>query len=412
MTPSDWQKLGRKSVAATEQFALLHGDAASMLKAVPSASVDTCVTSPPYWGVRDYGAAGQIGLEDDVQGYVNRLVEVFEQLNRVLKPSGSIWLNIGDKYLSGVGTVGGVPPRRGWRRNKQLSLVPFRVALALEDKGWWVRNTMVWHKPNGMPISATDRLANHWEPVFLVTKSERYHFDLDAIREPHKTDDLVEKRRAEAGGNRGFTQGAEHLRKWLNSPRHRANIEGLKEIERRPNAPEAVELAAYIRSAMKINGLSTQDLANALGLPFERTRHYVRTDRLGARLPPHETWLELKRILQLDSTYDEAMAIEVGDNAFRNHPKGRNPGDVKSIGIGPNDTGHLATMPLRLAEWCLKATLPKGGVCIDPFMGSGTTGSAALGLGGRFIGIDIADNYVSLARERLISLEAERIAAE
>lgn len=412
MAPSIWSQIGKQATVPARSHALFQGDARSALKLLPKASIDTCVTSPPYWAVRDYGVEGQIGLESDLDGYVRSIVEVFDEMHRVLKDSGSVWLNIGDKYLSGVGTVNGLPPRRGWKRNKQLALVPFRVAIALEERGWWVRNTVVWHKPNGMPISATDRLANHWEPVFLVTKAERYFFDLDAIREPHKTDDGVERRRAENGENRGFTKGEDHLRKWLNSPRHRANIDGLKEIERRPNAPEAVELAAYMKAAMKRKGMSIQDVADALGQPFERTRHYLRTDRIGSRLPPHETWLELKSILDLDSSYDEAMTVEVGDNAFRNHPKGRNPGDVRSIGIGPNETGHLATMPYRLAEWCLKATLPSGGICLDPFMGSGTTGAAALALGGRFVGIDIAEDYIEVANARLSDACPESFAAE
>jgi DNA modification methylase len=412
MTPLLWPQLQKHATLSAPNYALLQGDARSTLKRLPAASVDTCVTSPPYWAVRDYGVDGQIGVESQLDSYVDNIVAVFDEMHRVLKDSGSIWLNVGDKYLNGVGTVNGLPPERGWKRNKQLALVPFRIAIALEERGWWVRNTLVWHKPNGMPISATDRLANHWEPVFLITKSERYFFDLDGIREPHKTDDSVERRRAENGENRGATMGADHLRKWLNSPRHRANIEGLKDIERRPNAPEAVELAAYMRGAMMRKGMSIQDVADALRQPFERTRHYLRTDRMGSRLPPHETWVELKNILGLDSSYDEAMSVEVGDNAFRNHPNGRNPGDVRSIGIGPNDTGHLATMPYRLAEWCLKATLPKNGICLDPFMGSGTTGVAALALGGRFVGVDISEEYVALAHDRLGGARPKGIAAE
>lgn len=412
MAPSIWPLIEQHATIRAHSHALFRGDARSMLKLLPEGCIDTCVTSPPYWAVRDYGVRGQIGVEEDVDGYVQSIVDVFDEMHRVLKDSGSIWLNIGDKYLGGVGTVNGLPPERGWKRNKQLALVPFRVAIALEERGWWVRNVLVWHKPNGMPISAVDRLANHWEPVFLVTKAERYYFDLDAVREPHKTDDGVERRRAENGENRGFMQGADHLRKWLNSPRHRATIEGLKDIERRPNAPEAVELAAYMKAAMKRQGMSIQDVADALGQPFERTRHYLRTDRIGSRLPPQETWIELKRVLNLDSSYDQAMNVEVGDNAFRNHPKGRNPGDVRSIGVGPNESGHLATMPYRLAEWCLRATLPRAGVCLDPFMGSGTTGAAALALGGRFVGIDIAKDYMTAAHERLCEAAPDRIAAE
>ena len=108
------------------------------------------------------------------------------------------------------------------------------------------------------------------------------------------------------------------------------------------------------------------------------------------------------------------MNIETKDNAFRNHPKGRNPGDVHSIGVGPNESGHLATMPIRLADWCLGATLPPGGLCLDPFSGSGTTGVAALNQGGRFLGIDISDQYLYASKERLARTEAAqyRFAAE
>jgi DNA modification methylase len=140
--------------------------------------------------------------------------------------------------------------------------------------------------------------------------------------------------------------------------------------------------------------VSIQWVAEQLGEPFERIRHYFRTDRIGSRLPPEETWKKLNRILGLDTEYDDAMTVEVGDNVFRNHPMGRNPGDVQSIALSRRSEFHFAMMPRKLADWALRATLPEGGICLDPFMGPGTTGLSTICLGGKFVGIDVRQDYV------------------
>ncbi|MBB5202826.1 DNA modification methylase [Inhella inkyongensis] len=393
-----WAQIKRKATIKGDRFALLHGDATTALKKVPDGSIHTCLTSPPYWSVRDYEADEQIGLEDSVEEYVERIVGVFRQVKRTLTDNGTAWLNIGDCYINGAKANG---PK--WQRNKQLALVPFRVAIALENDGWLVRNTVVWHKPNAMPSSAGDRLTNAWEPVFLLAKHERYYFNLDAVRVPHKTEDHVERRRALEGTADGKAKGQDELRRWLNSPRHRATIDGLKEVRRRPNAPLATELAAYLRAAAEQKGVSIKAVARTLDQPFERVRHYFRVDEIGARRPPEETWTTLKSLLDLDDRYDEAMAVEVGDNVFRNHPNGRNPGDVQPFSLtgGASDAkGHFAVMPPNLATWCLRASLPPGGICLDPFFGVGTTGSVALALGGRAVGVDVREDYLRFAAER------------
>lgn len=351
--------------------------------------------------MRDYESEDQIGNETNLSDYIANIVSCFSEIRRVLRPEGTAWLNLGDKYLNGVGTINGRPPETGWQRNKQLSLVPFRVALALQDAGWYVRNSVVWSKPNAMPISATDRLSNQWEPVFLLAKDEFYYFDIDRVRVSHKTDDKLERLRAENGNNNGKAKGKASLRRWLNSPRHRATIEGIKEIGRRPDAPDPVELAAYLRASAERKGVSIHSVARALNQPFERVRHYFRTDRIGSRLPPEGTWEALKVLLDLDGSFDEAMSIEYGDNVFRNHPLGRNPGDVQSFAVASGVKDHFAAMPFSLAQWCLSSTLPEDGVCLDPYMGHGTTGEAALSLGGRFVGFDVVQEYVSEAAERL-----------
>jgi DNA modification methylase len=392
--PITWTCIERVAAIHSATYALLLGDAENQLARLPEASIDTCLTSPPYWTARDYRDPNQIGLEADVDDYVDRVRDVFREIWRVLRPEGTAWLNIGDTYFHGAGTVDGKPPRIGWKRNKQLVLVPFRVALALQEDGWWVRNTVVWQKPNAMPASVTDRFTNTWEPVFLLAKSEDYYFDLDAVRIPHVTDDRQERRRAENGIPNGKAKGDRQLRRWLNSPRHRATIEGLREIERRPSAPDAPELAAYLVAALKREGRDIAWVAEQLGLPFERTRHYFRRDEIGSRRPPDPVWQRLKGLLNLDSTYDEAMQVSVGDNVFRNHPNGRNPGDHMAVPVAHNPKGHFAVMPSRLAARALRATLPSGGTCLDPFMGTGTTGHEAIRLGGRFVGVDLKREYL------------------
>lgn len=389
-----WGEVRESADFHGDDFALFAGEASEALSQIPDGSINTCLTSPPYWAVRDYGHHDQLGLEDEVDDYVERLVKIYREVYRVLADDGTAWLNIGDSYFNKAVTVGGKPPRTGWKRNKQLSLVPFRVLFALQEDGWWVRNIAVWQKPNAMPSSVTDRLTNTWEPVFLLAKSERYYFNLDAVRVPHATQDGAERVRAERGNADGKAKGQTELRRWLNSPRHRSTIDGLKDVERRPDAPESVELAAYLREALKVEGRSIKWVAQELDLPFERTRHYFRTDEIGSRLPPDETWHRLKKLLNLDDSYDHAMRVEVGDNVFRNHPKGRNPGDVWSVPVASNRQEHLAVMPKALAVNTLTATLPPGGSCLDPFMGTGTTGLVARELGGRFVGMDVQRDYM------------------
>ena len=181
---------------------ILTGDALAMLRTIQSGSVQTCVTSPPYWGLRDYGVSGQIGLEKTPEEYVEKLVAVFREVRRVLKDDGTLWLNLGDSYAAGkcgralYGT--GVPKAAAKGANgiqrkappglkpKDLVGIPWRVAFALQAAGWYLRSDIIWHKPNPMPESVRDRPTKAHEYVFLLSKSPRYYYDADAIKEPGK----------------------------------------------------------------------------------------------------------------------------------------------------------------------------------------------------------------------------------
>jgi DNA modification methylase len=177
---------------------ILVGDVRERLADIADGSVRTCVTSPPYWGLRDYGHDGQIGLEDSVTAYVDQLVEVFREVRRVLTDDGTLWLNLGDSYAgaslsraSNNGRAGFGNEREGTfsrlgdgLKQKDLIGVPWRVAFALQADGWYLRQDIIWAKPNPMPESVTDRCTKAHEYVFLLSKSPKYFFDADAIREP------------------------------------------------------------------------------------------------------------------------------------------------------------------------------------------------------------------------------------
>lgn len=179
---------------------LWHGSALDVLRELPTGSVDCCVTSPPYFGLRDYGVDGQLGLEASPDDYVAALVEVFAEVRRVLLPTGTCWVNLGDTYAGkanagqaftknrgrNVQAVGLAPQKNmlGHAPYKSLLGIPWRVALALQADGWAIRNDVIWAKPNAMPESITDRLSTKHEHVFLLAPSPRYWFDIDAISEP------------------------------------------------------------------------------------------------------------------------------------------------------------------------------------------------------------------------------------
>jgi DNA modification methylase len=178
---------------------ILIGDCLEVLRGLPDGMAQTCVTSPPYYGLRDYGHVGQIGLEETPDAYVARLVEVFREVRRVLRDDGTLWLNLGDSYASDSkwgGATGGKHVKalhgeagagRGKRqtgmKDKDLIGIPWMVAFALRADGWWLRQDIIWHKPNPMPESVTDRCTKAHEYLFLLTKSARYFYDADSIRE-------------------------------------------------------------------------------------------------------------------------------------------------------------------------------------------------------------------------------------
>jgi len=262
------------------------GDCLQTMRLLPSESVNTCVTSPPYFGLRDYGHAGQIGLEQTPDEFVTKLVEVFREVRRILHNDGTLWLNLGDSYGSAKNLLG----------------IPWRVAFALQADGWTLRQDIIWHKPNPMPESVTDRCTKSHEYIFLMSKSERYYFDSEAISEPAiHAGKVVTNNNGKNGqmGDFGATRGG----------------------------------------FMKPEGVTVKDT--------------------------------------------------------------RNRRSVWTVPSKPFKGAHFATFPPDLIEPCILAGSPRGGVVMDPFGGSGTTGLVADRHGREAILCELNQEYANIAQDRI-----------
>jgi DNA modification methylase len=325
----------------------LCGDAREVLGLFPGASVDCCLTSPPYFGHRRY-AAGGIGAEGRWQDYVAALGAVFAEVGRVLKPTGSLWLNLGDTY----------------RGKRQLG-IPWRVAFALADEqGWILRNSVVWHKVKGGPDGSRDRLRNVHELLFhFVRQARGYHYDDDAVRGAPGTARVEGGAVVSATGVRGV--------------RYRRQI----------------ELSTALSAAEKAAATEALDatLAEVAAGRLADFRLVIR----GQQRSTHS-----------DSPVVSGRARELRERGFcvlRYHPGGSKPGDVWDI--MPEDTqgreAHYAAFPADLCRIPILATCPPGGVVLDPFCGTGTAMLVARDVGRRSVGIDVAAEYLALARERL-----------
>jgi len=217
-----------------DQVTLLLGDALEQLRTLPDGSVDCVVTSPPYYGLRDYGTPGQYGLEPTPAAYVETMRALFAEARRVLADDGTLWLNLGDSYASGgrtsYDTRGGNTRANGYAAQrapselpgKNLLGVPWRTAFALQDDGWILRNEIIWHKTNAMPESIKDRLSTRHEHLFLFAKASRYRFDLDAIREPH----TMRPQRRPRGHKERQKLGVLPAQTWSTSERDEPGVDG------------------------------------------------------------------------------------------------------------------------------------------------------------------------------------------
>lgn len=340
-------------------------------------SVHCVVTSPPYWGLRDYGTPGQLGLEPTPEAYVANMVAVFREVRRVLRADGTVWLNLGDSYATGGGRVGEAPgggkQGESWRlrglmtppnrmpipglKPKDRVMIPARVALALQADGWWLRDEIVWHKPNPMPSSVGDRTTPAHEMVYLLTKSPRYYYDSAAIRE-RATGPDDERNRFGARVDVGFP-----------------GMSDRKRNGRRQKVPGGWDIAAGAHGTVHRQGrtAATYREAACIGSVSAETEH----QRVG-----------------LNGRWNDSEANGTA-------PAGRNKRSVWTVATEPYPEAHFATFPTRLVSPMILAGCPVGGTVLDPFGGSGTVAVVAQALGRRAVLIDLSADYCRQAIERI-----------
>jgi len=330
------------------------GDAEATLAVMPSDSVHMMMTSPPYFGLRDYGEDGQIGLEDSLDEYIAELVAVFEEVRRVLRPDGSAWLNLGDSYGP----------------NKQKQLVPHRVAIALQEAGWIVRNDVTWVKPNPMPSSVKDRLNTTTEQVFHLTPEPDYYYDLDAIREAH-AEASIERQQSDAP-TYAYARDAD--------PDETLRNDHDEDMDYHPA------------------GKNPGDVFEVTTKPFPEAHFAVYPPELVEK--PLKATCPPKVCAECGSPHEREVEVErenYGERADRVEATG---GAVDG-GVGKNfpDTSREFVGWSPTCDCDTDATEP--GVALDPFAGAGTTALVAKDHGRRFIGVDLNPEYVAMAQKRL-----------
>lgn len=319
-------------------YQIIQGDCMEMLKTLPDESVNCCITSPPYWGLRSYGIGkenGELGSEETPEQYVDNMVKVFREVRRVLRKDGTVFLNLGDSYFSTQnsnrngcdGSLGGKTRGGGEYKTqkiesdilkaKDLCGIPWRVAFALQDDGWYLRQDIIWAKPNPMPESVTDRCTKSHEYIFLLAKSQKYYYDAVAIQEKAVWD-----------------------------------IDGEGTIKR----------AERQREGLKSN--PTQ-MKNGIRIVYPNGKH-----KNGQQSPKTINGMRNKR-------------------------------SVWNVATAPFKEAHFATFPEALIQPMVLAGCPRGGTILDPFSGAGTTGLAAKNNGRQYIGIELNPEYIKISEKRL-----------
>lgn len=480
------------------------GEVDKVLSLLPDSIVDCVVTSPPYWRQRDYRNSQQIGQEKTHIEYIERLVDVFNSIKRVLKSTGTFFLNVGYKY-----------------QNKELLLIPELLASRLQKDGWTLLNKIIWQKPNAMPSSLDNRFSNVYEPIFLFIKEEskyNYYLSIDELRVPVRNftakkmpdeilgleveNSLLRNRKKRGYISKIFKESRDTMLAQVDWEDEKKTIEIVNDFSKESQIPvglvceecektikneidinnhisckgffrpilpffdEKVDLeplktrlfpttvssltqtgqrpyegkfklspdnrgaspgarkslfgeylvvqrrykvfqpiiANYLRAWRKKKNIPIKKIDRLLGCK-DTAGHWFRKDTgswgKGGSIPLPEDWFRLKEILEFDDRYDSWVTkTHLVLQTVKAHPRGRNPGDVWSIKLQPLSLTHFATFPEELVKRCIKAGCPEGGVVLDPFAGSGTTGRVAHNLGRDAILIELIPEYFDIIKKR------------
>lgn len=403
---------------------ILHGDVLEKLKEIPAESIDCVITSPAYWGLRDYKVEGQWGLEKDFHEYLEKMQQFMALIKIVLKNTGSCWINLGDTYsakpvgsfnqggkefedrdMSGIESSGQLDKTGLGVNEKSLMLIPWEFAVNCRDNGWTIRNIIPWIKENAMPSSVRDRFTNKWEPIFFMTKARKYYFNLDAVRvKPKGETKPFNLRIRDAKKGLGKAKMGDLPQAWKMSKQEDLdyNEKGERKYSELPNSNTS-RLGQYRDEQRKQDatiGADGKPLANYKGFNdrwSKKTRkHYDDSGNcLGCGKPASQHTVTSRA--QGSENRDERQK----DAIVWCNPKGKNPGDIFRINPKPFSEAHFATFPIELPLKILKCACPKNGIVLDPFFGSGTVGVAAEMLGLNWKGIELSEEYVKMAKERL-----------
>lgn len=409
---------------------IYEGDALAVLKTFPDECVNCCVTSPPYWGLRDYGTEptifggdkncqhdfytvhkkpiggknhkdrppntgskntinnmdvrgkgtysdfcskcnawrGQLGLEPTPELFVEHIAMIFNEVKRVLKKDGTLWLNLGDSYAGGAGRWGGnknmsdfqtankgsltqIDIAKKWQHDfikpKDLIGIPWMVAFALRAAGWYLRSDIIWHKPNPMPESVTDRPTKSHEYIFLLSKSKKYYYDADAIKTEIKDETILRLQRGVSDNHKNINGAPGQTPHTMNQPRKNIKHKNLQTKGQQ----------AHSMHKARLYGIS--------GTGFDgHSGHYDKNGNV------------------------------IGNGSA-------NKKSVWTVTTKPYKEAHFATFPEALIVDCIKAGCPVDGIVLDPFMGAGTTAIVARKLNRNFIGIELNKEYIKIAENRI-----------
>ena len=454
---------------------ILHGDILEKIKEIPDESIDCIITSPPYWGLRDYEVEGQIGLEPDFREFLKTMQKVMNECRRVLKPSGSCWVDFGDTYAGSGKGAGGDPTKckesstftkkpniKETIQAKSLIGIPARFYIQCIDDGWIARNFIPWIKENHMPSSVKDRFTNKWESVFFFVKNNKtkcwrhkltnkwywskpqinyfdnsqigknwrweyrerknlkineyvsfskrislydgfdYYFDLDAVREKPKKESkpfslrVRENKHGRAqtkiSGSMSEKEDKEYNSKGEIKEKYSDNPQSnvARPHRDRPGNPD--KTCAGFNERWKNNKRPNND-------DFENGKWRKHYDESGNCLGCGKHWSKHTVSDRAKGSMHEASKRT--ENIVWCNPKGKNPGDIFFVNPKPFPEAHFATFPVELPLKILKCSCPQDGIVLDPFFGAGTTAVAAEKLGLKWIGIELNEEYISIARKRL-----------
>ena len=391
---------------------IINGDTVDIMKTLDNESIDTIITSPPYWDQRDYENKNQWGNESNIDEYIQNMSKWASECRRILKNEGTLFLNIGDKYSK-----------------KSLLMIPERLCLEMLKNGWVLRNKIIWYKPNHQPSGVKDRFTNTWEYIYFFTKDSgkyynyKYYQNIDVLRIKPKTvekklDGFPETLSIEEYINdnyetkiKTYNDNKTYNGKYNNQTKNiggsaggRKSKNGISYTKKRIH-----EITPYLKSKihkyLKLyynewkKSKNSQTIDQILGYK-DKAGHWFREDP-GGSLPLPDDWIKLKNILNFDDKYDDIMTNQhYVLNNVKNNPKGKNPGDMWNISLKHSKEKHFAAFPLELPEKIIDGFCPPDGIVLDTFAGSGTTGVAAMNKKVKSIMIELNPEYCGIMEKR------------